>query len=82
MKTPLAIRFLSAVHSEGDRTDGQFRPTAENLSSGRTDFNVFQNIIHSCFGFCFLEIGVLIKLMIIDESLNAKLRLPLSSPIF
>lgn len=82
MKTPLAIRFLSAVHSEADRADGQFRPIVENLSSGRTDFNVFQNIIYSCFGFCFLEMGVLIKLMIIGESLNAKLRLPLSSPIF
>lgn len=81
MKTPLAIRFLSAVHSEADRADGQLRPIAEN-HCGRTDFNVFQNIIYSCFGFCFLEMGVLIKLMIIGESLNAKLRLPLSSPIF
>lgn len=70
------------VCSEADRIDGQFRPVVENLSSGRTYFNVFQNVIYSFFAFCFLEMGVLIKLMIIGESLNAKLRFPLSSPIF
>lgn len=45
------------VCSEADRIDGQFRPIVENLSSGRTHFNMFQNIIYRFFFFSLLRNG-------------------------